>query len=451
MGFIFISSCKKEPIIDKDTTLTMDSVENYDYQIIHEWNNLFLELERYSQNYRPCPSAHFLGYYGIANYEACVSSMSDFNSMSDKFKGLSLPDATTKDYHWPSVINRISFELFNRFFDGLDNELFTKIDDLYLKNEAIYKAQIKDPLYKDSKDYGTEVALSVWNWMETDEVLYQSEKDPFRENNWMSRNKLFDWQPTNPNIQNGLYPYFGKGRTMVVGPSNMLCRSYKDYVGDLSENNTSAFYAQVREVLSQRTPSISFNDRWNTEFWYDDMIGLTFSTVGRWLSIGNQIMEKEKVTLDIALWTNAALGIALHDAAIGIWSSKYHYNLERPISFINRNLDPNWIPAFHNPNIDLTTPSYPLYPSAQAGFAGAASEVLSHIYGFDYGMTDRSHEDRPEFFGMPMNFSSLSEMARASAWSRVTLGVNYRMDTDEGLLYGTRLGREVATLAWRGN
>ncbi len=449
--FLCFSSCKHGIVETPTHSTSNNSVSEYDYQVVYDWNNLFLDLERYSQKYRPCPSAHFLGYYGIANYQACIQGMADYNSMAHLFSGLQItPPNQTLKYHWPSVINRISYSLFSKYFNDLNADLFTKINALYLKNERNYTAEINNSLYIESKNYGDDVAEAVWNWMKTDAILFQSEKDPFRENNWRERNNPFDWQPTNPMIQNGLYPYFGKGRPMAIGQSEMLCQSYKKYVDQLSEDNNSRFYLQAKEVSTISTKSLSFDDKWLVEFWYDDIQDLTFSTVGRWLSISNQVLLKEKSSLDMAIWTNAALGMTLHDAAIGIWNSKYHYNIERPISFINRVIDPTWKPmsgvAVINENIQ--TPSYPSYPSAQAGFAGAASEILSQLFGYNYKITDNSHADKIEFFGMPRS-GFFNSLALESSFSRVILGMNYRIDVEEGQRYGELIGRKIGRLDWK--
>jgi len=148
---------------------------------------------------------------------------------------------------------------------------------------------------------------------------------------------------------------------------------------------------------------------------------------------------------------NAKVGIALHDAGIGCWNSKYYYNLERPQTYINRLIDPTWKPNLDNP---LTgdkgiTPSFPAYPSGHATFSSASAEVLASVFGYSYGMTDNCHKNRPEFSGYPRTYSSFYEMALENAWSRVPLGVHFRMDAEEGVRYGTEIGRTVNRLPWK--
>jgi hypothetical protein len=85
------------------------------------------------------------------------------------------------------------------------------------------------------------------------------------------------------------------------------------------------------------------------EFWSDDLLNLTFSPGPRWLAIGNQVCKLEDSNLETAVYMTVKVGFALNDAAVACWKSKYHYNVERPQTYINRIIDPNWKPALFNP------------------------------------------------------------------------------------------------------
>jgi hypothetical protein len=102
--------------------------------------------------------------------------------------------------------------------------------------------------------------------------------------------------------------------------------------------------------------------------------------------------------------------IAIYDAMVAAWDSKYTYKRPRP----------NEVKA------DLSTvmanPLSPSYPAEHAVAAGAASEVLAYAF-----------PDRAAFF---------REKAEDAARSRVTAGVNYPSDVAAGLA----LGRQVAAL-----
>ena len=248
-----------------------------------------------------------------------------------------------------------------------------------------------------------------------------------------------------------MFPYWGKGRTLAIKEDLKLCKPYSVYVGKYSEEAGSALYTQAVEVMAQNTPSLSYQTEWVGEFWSDDLLGLTFSPPTRFIAIANQVYFNEKADLQEAIIANAKVGISLHDAAIGAWNSKYYYNLERPESYIKRLIDPSWEPNLDNPltGDNGISPSFPAYPSGHATFGAAASEALASVFGYSYGMTDNCHRNRTEFSGYPRTFSSFFEMALENAWSRVPLGVHYRMDAEEGVRYGTEIGRAVNRLPWK--
>jgi len=230
-----------------------------------------------------------------------------------------------------------------------------------------------------------------------------------------------------------------------LGPS--VCRKPLPYSAD----KISDLYSQALEVYAQNTPTLSYEDEWVGEFWSDDLVSLTFSPGPRWLAIGDQALALEKSNLQTALEMSAKVGMAISDAAVGCWNSKYFYNVERPQTYINRVIDPNWKPALINPLTgDLgVTPSFPAYPSGHSTMGGAGAEALASVFGYSYAMTDLCHEGRTEFEGKGRTFSSFAEMAQENAWSRVPLGVHFRMDCQEGVRYGYEIGRKVNNLPWK--
>jgi len=106
----------------------------------------------------------------------------------------------------------------------------------------------------------------------------------------------------------------------------------------------------------------------------------------------------------------ALMHIAIYDAMVAAWDSKYAYKRLRPSEV----------------SADLTTvlpnPPSPSYPAEHAVAAGAASEVLAYIF-----------PERGEFF---------RKLADEAAGSRLIAGVNYASDVAAGMA----LGRQVAVL-----
>src|SRR6185503_1011827 len=99
----------------------------------------------------------------------------------------------------------------------------------------------------------------------------------------------------------------------------------------------------------------------------------------------------------------ALVNVAMADAGMAVWESKYYYDFWRPITGIRESDfgfgptasgdgnsatagDPSFRPL-GAPASNLTgpnfTPPFPAYPSGHAGFGGALFQTLRRFYGTD--------------------------------------------------------------------
>ncbi|MES2551891.1 MAG: vanadium-dependent haloperoxidase, partial [Pseudomonadota bacterium] len=120
-------------------------------------------------------------------------------------------------------------------------------------------------------------------------------------------------------------------------------------------------------------------------FWSDDAM-LTPTPAGHWISIVMQIADRDALPVELISSTLAKLGVAQADAFISCWSTKFRYNLLRPVTYIKRHIDPAWEPL-------LITPPFPEYTSGHSTQSGAASTVLTSIFGDSFPFDDATHED----------------------------------------------------------
>ena len=73
------------------------------------------------------------------------------------------------------------------------------------------------------------------------------------------------------------------------------------------------------------------------------------------------------LSLDSAAEAYAKVGIAVADAFISCWSTKYRFNLLRPVTYVRRLIDPSWTPL-------LITPPFPEYTSGHSVQSAAAGK-----------------------------------------------------------------------------
>ncbi len=168
----------------------------------------------------------------------------------------------------------------------------------------------------------------------------------------------------------------------------------------------------------------------------------------------------------------ALANVAMADAGIAIWESKYSYQLWRPVTGI-READPGSGPTGSGDGNPATvgdptfmplgapasnlagpnfTPPFPAYPSGHAGFGGALFQTLRTFYGtddiaftfvsdeFDGVTQDNGGTVRPL---LPRSFSSLSEAEEENGQSRIYLGIHWAFDKTEGIAQGRRVADYV--------
>ncbi|MBA2238798.1 MAG: phosphatase PAP2 family protein [Lysobacter sp.] len=142
---------------------------------------------------------------------------------------------------------------------------------------------------------------------------------------------------------------------------------------------------------------------------WDDGPG-TVTPPGRWNRIAVELIDARALDEPEATNVLALLNMAMFDAGVLCWRSKFAYWLQRPPQ-----VDAGIVPTFPLPN-------FPAYPSGHAAFSGAAAALLAH----------RFPEARPQ----------LAQWAREAAHSRVVSGIHFPFDAQAGL----EQGRSIASV-----
>lgn len=463
LAMLFVTACRQDPVNQHSTVLT----HSYNYKVYKSWNEKFLELDRYAKGNRPGSGPRVLAYLGLSAYEAVVSGMPNNNSMAQNYPGLTIPAIEDgQEYYWPACINESYAYLMQRLMPQLQNDrpdLFEGIELLRAQLHAQYAAEVSQEVLDRSEAYGKAVATAVYEWEKTDVNGHNAFLNP-QPSNYQPPAGPGLWQPTWPDYSSAVFPFWGDVRRFAMRDDDLIARPPAPY----NEAEDSPFFLQALETyvtvnnIVQNGPG-AYEGRWRAEFWSDDMVDVTFGPPSRMVAIATQIVEAENLDLASCAELYAKLGMAMSDAGVAVWKSKYIYNVERPVSYIRRVLSQkfpeatNWKSILNNPITGLTgfSPPFPAYPSGHSGFGGAGGRILSSVFEYNnehpgvYSFTDLCHKNRHEFIGTPRTFSSFKEMADEDAYSRIPLGVHFRMDCEEGVRMGELAAQRVLELPWK--
>ncbi len=405
-------------------------------KVIKEWSDLFLELDRYATGMRPNATARAIAYIYLAAYETGVSGMKDFISNEDQLDGLVIDDSQRdKRVNYELAINRALSISVDHFLLHLPEDQRAKISALEEDLEDDLDRNLRDGEIGDSKAWGDYVAKQVIAYSQTDLEAEQqvtepqplSYEPPTGDGYW-----TYSAEP-----ERALFPYWKSVRTFVVSADETTTLAPISY----SEDPDSEYFAQMKEVyeMNNQAKEEDNENLWIAEFWSDDVENLMFSPPARQVSIANQFIKNEDLSLAEALHLMLKLGFSLNDAAVSTWKYKYEHMVMRPNVYIHEFIDPSFQTNLYR-LIPWPNPTFPGYPSGHSCFASAAAGVFIDFFGNDINFTDRSHQGRTEFRGMPRTFSSFTQLADENGYSRIPLGVHVRMDCTEGL----RLGYEIA-------
>jgi hypothetical protein len=408
---------------------TWPGASAYDAKVPTAWFDLALGLVRTTQGFSPPVVSRAFGYAGVALYEAVAPGITKRGSFVGVLNGLTrAPGPADSAYHWPTVANSALASILRLLFPTTPSVNIAAIDELERRFAAEAQASLPFGIYKRSVSRGAEMARHVFDWSMTDGG-HEAFLNNFPAYTPPSGPGL--WVPTPPGLLPALQPYWDANRPFVLG-SGETCSPGPPL--PFLESVDSAFYAEALDcyrVTSDLTPEQEAIAR----FWSDDP-GQTATPPGHSISILTQVARELNLTLDRAAEAYAKVGIAVADAFISCWRTKYNHNLLRPVTYIRSIIDPNWTSL-------LVTPPFPEYTSGHSVQTAAAAQVLTSLFG-QLAFTDHTHDTR----GLPpRSFSSFAAAAEEAAISRLYGGIHFRTAIERGLEQGACIGKHVTALA----
>ncbi|WP_034040029.1 vanadium-dependent haloperoxidase [Wocania ichthyoenteri] len=387
--------------------------------------------------FSPPVASRIFAYPNIAAYEIVAQNDTSYNSLKGQINHLkSIPKsdkAKNINYQLAALIAHIDVSKRLIFSEKL---IKTFRDSLYQVWESKNKLE-----FEASKDYGLQVANFIGDWMNGDNysqtrTMSKFDIDPENEERW---------QPTPPSYMDGLEPHWSKIRPFIIDSS----AQFKPVPPPIfSMDKDSDFYKELKEVYDisnqitedgDESEEVSIARFWDCNPYVSVTRGHLMFAVKKitpgahWIGITKIACKTENADFNRTIFAYTKTSIAIADAFISCWDEKYRSNLVRPETLINKYLDDDWKPI-------LQTPPFPEYTSGHSVVSGAASTVLTNIFGDNFNFLD----DTETIYGLPIRpFSSFNAAAQEAAISRMYGGIHYRAAVEIGIGQGIKVGNLV--------
>lgn len=387
--------------------------------------------------FSPPVASRVFAYPNIAAYEIIAQNNSTYNSLKNQVKGLkAIPKADSlKKVNYPlaAIIAHIH----------LSKKLIFSEQKIAVYQDSLYKSwEAKNALeFNDSKEYGLEVAEFIATWMNADNYAQTRTMPKFR----VDAKDEARWQPTPPSYMDGLEPHWNKIRPFVLDSA----AQFKPVPPPkFSMDKNSDFYKELKEVydISKKitkegdaSEEIAIAQFWDCNPYVSVTRGHLMFAVKKitpgahWIGITKIAAKKENAGINKTIFAYTKTSIAIADAFISCWDEKYRSNLVRPETLINTYFDDEWKPI-------LQTPPFPEYTSGHSVVSGAASTVLTSIFGDNFSFDDNTEVP----YGLPIrSFSSFKAAADEATISRMYGGIHYRAAVEVGVGQGRKVGELV--------
>lgn len=426
------AGCESDDDDDDNQQPTYSMTADYSDDIANAWIQTARQMVK-NASMSPPRAARAYGYLGQVIYEGVVNGMPQHISLYGQINGMPQVPATNPDleYHWPSVVNKGSLDILMYLFSDATPEVQALATAQFDAMHAEYEQILSTEVLQRSEAYGQLVASII---------RVCADQDGYATNHNCAYTPPVGeglWEPTPPAFApNPLEPCWGQQRPFVLDDAGVQC--FPDAPPAYSTDPSSQFYTEMMEVYNI-VQAADPEQLAIARFWADG--GGTSTPPGHWLNVVNIILNSENANLAEAAEIYCKVGIAVNDAFISCWRSKYLMNYLRPVTAI-RDLvagAENWLPP-------ITTPPFPECTSGHSTQSGAVYVVLEDFFGTVSFTDTTANAQYPA-----RTFDSFEDAAWEAAYSRIYGGIHFRFACEEGVTQGECIGQAVLALNFRAN
>jgi hypothetical protein len=270
--------------------------------------------------------------------------------------------------------------------------------------------------------WGQNVADQIWAWRNQDG--FANVLPPY-----LGGTQPGEWRPTPPAMAPGLVPQLATTTPWIIGlPSEFRTAGPPAMTSD----QYTADFNEVKNMGSSTNSGRTADQTLFAKFWQAG------NPPDYWDPVAISLAAQSQFSMLRTARLLALVNLGIADAAIGCWDAKYTYSFWRPITAIQLGdtdgndatmSDSAWTPL-------IVTPPFPEYPSAHSCVSGAASHILSQIFGEETSFSVAS-DAMP---GVTRKFHSFTAALEEVKNARVFGGIHFRTATVDGTALGVAVG-----------
>lgn len=396
--------------------------------VLHQNENNLTDLIIYDI-FSPPVASRIYAYTSLAAHEAIRHADSTEASIVAKLNGfekMPVPEKSKK-YNFTLAASKA-------FYDVMRQMTFSK--DTISKFETQTFTSFKNILSKEEYDNSTAFGEAV-----AKKILQRAAADNYKQTRAFEKfygsKEDGKWRPTSPDYLDGVEPYWKQLKPFTLDSASQFDPGPPP---TFSKSTNSAFFKMNKEVYDT-SKALSIEQKDIARFWDDNpfvtqhsghmMVATKKQTPGgHWMGIATLTCRQSKAGVVKSARTYALTSLALFEAFMSVFDTKYRYVYVRPVSAINEMIDPKWEPY-------LQTPPFPEYTSGHSTITASAATVLTHLYGNNFAFNDTSNR---RYINMERKFSSFIQASNECSISRFYGGIHYRISVDKGAEVGKKIG-----------
>jgi len=383
--------------------------------------------------FSPPVASRIYAYATVAGYEAIVHQDKNYRSLVGQLKGferISQPDSRL-EYCYSLAATEAMLKVGRALIFSED-----ELDKFYEQQMNEFReANVPDDVFARSVAFGDSVAKDILKW---------SSKDNYKQSRSFPKYSIESnpgtWQPTPPAYMDAVEPHWNKIRTFVIDSA----QQFKPVPPTtFSKDKNSQFYKEAFYVY-ETGKNLTDEQRTIASFWDCNPFVMNvkghvmfatkkISPGGHWINITRLACVNTKANMVKSAEAYVRVALSLVDGFIVCWDEKYRSRLVRPETYINQNINEDWVPL-------LQTPPFPEYTSGHSVISTSAATALTGLFGDNFVFTDSTEVE----FGMPpRSFKSFIQASQEAAVSRVYGGIHYMPACENGKTQGRQVGEYV--------